>query len=73
METKLYVPVVVNNIRVITYFATNLAITLIRQSVAEALRCAGIEPSIWPGCIIYRLNNVPRISNFVGNEPYSTH
>jgi hypothetical protein len=40
METKFYVPVVVNNIRVITYFTTNLAITLIRQSVAEALRCA---------------------------------
>ncbi|EFX73443.1 hypothetical protein DAPPUDRAFT_109754 [Daphnia pulex] len=44
METKFCVPVVVNNIRVITYFTTNLAITLIRQSVAKALRCAGIDP-----------------------------
>jgi hypothetical protein len=39
METKFYVPVVVNNIRVIAYFATNLAITLIRKSVAEGLKC----------------------------------
>ncbi|EFX81241.1 hypothetical protein DAPPUDRAFT_242663 [Daphnia pulex] len=39
METKFYVPVVVNNIRVITYFATNLAIILIRKSVAEGLKC----------------------------------
>ncbi|EFX64411.1 hypothetical protein DAPPUDRAFT_266466 [Daphnia pulex] len=40
MATKATVTLTVKNSRVTTYFSTNVAITLIRQSAAEALKCA---------------------------------
>jgi hypothetical protein len=38
MDAKFSVQLEINNTQVLTYFATNLAITLIRQSVAEVLK-----------------------------------